>query len=365
MAYNWQHKSWPYFKYNASVIEAVALSLSAITGQMTGILQALNKAQQQETELNLMMSEALTTSAIEGEMLNQADVMSSIRNKLGINQQPEIVKDKRAKAITAMLITVKKNVQKKITLAEIKKWHLELFAGSTYIRAGKWRTGKEPMRVISGGIGKEIIHFEAPPASRVPAEMKQFVQWYNQYETDNNVIQAIIKTAIAHLYFETVHPFEDGNGRIGRAIAEKCLSTSLGHPVLLSISSIIERNKKQYYAALKEAQSTMNIDNWLVYFAGVLVQAQQEAVNMVQFTVKNNNLLQQFRDVLNERELKVLKKMLATGMAGFQGGMTAKKYMSITKASKATSTRDLQHLHELGILALKGAGRSTFYELVT
>ncbi len=363
MAYNWQHKSWPNFKYNATVIEQVALSLSAITGQMTGVLLGLGNAQKQETELALIMSEALTTSAIEGEILNHVDVMSSIRNKLGINQQPEIVKDKRVKAITAMLVTAKRNYQKKLTLTDIKEWHSLLFSDAKNITVGKWRTGKEPMQVISGSIGKEVIHFEAPPSDKVPAEMKQFVQWYNHYEVNGNLTQAIIKTAIAHLYFLTIHPFEDGNGRIGRAIAEKCLSASIGRPVLLSISSVIEKNKKQYYAALKEAQSTMNIDQWLVYFANILVQAQTEAVSMVQHTLTKNNLLQTFQSQLNARELKVIKKMLAAGTTGFQGGMTAKKYMSITKASKATSTRDLQHLAELGVLVLKGGGRSTFYEL--
>lgn len=363
MSYNWQHKNWPHFKYNAAVIEQAALSLSAVIGQMTGILHGLGNTQQQETTLTLLMSEALTTSAIEGEQLSQADVMSSIRNKLGINQQPEMVKDKRAKAIAAMLITVKHHYNQKLTLTGIKEWHALLFSEAKHINTGKWRTGKEPMQVISGSIGKEVIHFQAPPSEKVPAEMKQFVQWYNQYNVKGNLVQAIVKTAITHLYFESIHPFEDGNGRIGRALAEKCLSAAIGRPVLLSLSSVIEKNKKQYYTALKEAQSSLHIDAWLVYFAGVLVQAQTEAVNMVQFTVTQNKLLHQFRDALNTRQLKVIKKMMAAGSSGFQGGMTAKKYISITKASKATATRDLQQLAELGIFILKGAGRSTFYEL--
>ncbi len=252
------------------------------------------------------------------------------------------------------------NYKLKLSEALIKHWHQLLFAGSKTINAGKWRTGNEPMQVVSGKTGKETVHFEAPPSERVAAEMKQFVKWYNAFET-KNMAHTIAQTAIVHLYFESIHPFEDGNGRIGRALAEKCLSQSLGRPVLLSLSSIIEKKKKQYYAALKTAQSTLNINEWLVYFAHVITDAQKDALKDVKQSLKKTRFFDAHKEQLNSRELKVIKKMLDAD--NFTGGMTAKKYMSMTKSSKATATRDLQHLTEIKVLILKGGGRSVHYEL--
>lgn len=363
MSYNWQHKNWPKFIYTPSVVSDVSLLLSGKVGEMSGILQGFASKSQEDALTRTMMEEALKTSAIEGEVLNRNDVMSSIKNKLGINIRPELVKDKKAKAIADLMIEVRNNYDRKLTESLIKKWHAILFADSKQVKAGKWRTGTEPMQVVSGSIGKEVVHFEAPSSDKVAAEMKQFVKWYNSFSTDGNMVQAIIKTAIAHLYFETIHPFEDGNGRIGRAIAEKCFAQSIGHSVMLSMSTVIERNRKKYYAALKQAQSTLQINNWLVYFAQVLLEAQIETIQSVQFSLKKNQILNVHKADLNNREEKVLKKMFEAGSDGFEGGMTAKKYMSITKTSKATATRDLQHLTELGVLVVNGGGRSVYYEL--
>jgi Fic family protein len=193
--------------------------------------------------------------------------------------------------------------------------------------------------------------------------MKKFTGWYNDYNTHANVTDALIKTAVAHLYFESIHPFEDGNGRIGRAIAEKCLAQSLRRPVLLSLSSVIEKNRKQYYAALKDAQDSLEITGWLVYFANVILQAQTEAIKIVGFSLQKTKFFDKYKSALNEREHKVVKKMLDAGYKGFEGGMTAKKYMAIAKTSKATATRDLRHLSETGVLLAQGSGRNIHYEL--
>lgn len=363
MSYNWQHKSWPKFVYKASLTADAALLLSKQMGEMSGVLQGLTAKKQQDALIRTLMDEALKTSAIEGELLNREDVMSSIKNNLGINAKPEAVKDKKAKAIAALMIEVRNNYDKKLTEALIKQWHAILFVDSKQIKAGKWRSGNEPMQIVSGTVGKEIVHFEAPPSENVSVEMKAFIQWYNDFKTDGNMVQTIIKTAIAHLYFETIHPFEDGNGRIGRAIAEKCFAQSLGHSVMLSLSSVLEKKRKQYYAALKEAQNSLHINNWIAYFAQVMIDAQSEAIKHVQSSLRRTQFFDAHKSVLNSREEKVLKKMFDAGSDGFEGGMTAKKYMSITKASKATATRDLQHLAELGVLEAKGGGRSVYYEL--
>jgi Fic family protein len=363
MRYNWQHKDWANFSYNRDAISDIVVKFSELTGEMNGILQGMDIAEQQEEVVRFMISEAVTTSGIEGEFISRQDVMSSIKNRMGLNAKPEHVKDRRAKAVSELLIAVRNSYNKRLTGTDIKRWHELLFESHRNIRAGKWRAGKAPMQIVSGTVGRETVHYEAPPSAHVAQEMKKFVEWYNDYNTNANATDALVKTAIAHLYFESIHPFEDGNGRIGRAIAEKCLAQSLNRPVLLSLSSVIEKNKKQYYAALKDAQSSLEITGWLVYFSNVILQAQTEAVKIVGFSLQKTKFFDKYKSELNTRAHKVVKKMLDAGYKGFEGGMTAKKYMTIAKTSKATATRDLQHLSGIGALSVQGGGRSIHYEL--
>jgi len=358
--YNWQHKNWANFTFDHLAVQEITAAFTSSWHAMGAVLQDLTPAGQQEEIIRFMISEAEKTAEIEGEYISRIDLMSSIKNKLGLNTQA--VKDKRASAMSNLLFAVKNSYNEKLTLSTIKEWHRLLFEDSKHINAGKWRTGADPMQIVSGAMGREIVHYEAPPSYRIPAEMKQFVNWYNAFkvETSND---ALIKTAIAHLYFESIHPFEDGNGRIGRAIAEKCLAQSLGKPILLSLSTTIENNKKQYYDAFKTAQLTLEITDWIVYFAGVIAQAQEDAVSTVTFSLTKARFFDKFTPLLNERQLKAINKMFDAGTGGFKGGMTAKKYISITKTTKATATRDLQELVTHNILLRQGGGRSTHYVL--
>jgi Fic family protein len=363
MIYNWQDKEWANFRYNSEAISGIVPVFTEMTGAMDCVLNGLTVAEQQEELIGFMISEAMTTSEIEGELLSGEDLMSSIRNRLGLNAAPATVKDARAVAVSNMLVAVRNSYARKLTVADIKQWHGMLFDGSKTITAGKWRTGTEPMQIISGAFGRETVHYEAPPSYRVPAEMNEFVRWYNAFDAGNDPAQALIKTAVAHLYFESIHPFEDGNGRIGRAIAEKCLAQSLEKPVLLSLSSVIEKDRKQYYAALKRAQCSMEITDWTVYFARVIAQAQLEAIEIVKFSMQKTNFFGKYQNQLNERELKAVRKMFDAGVTGFEGGMTAKKYMNINQTSKATATRELRHLSETGVLLVQGGGRNVHYQL--
>jgi len=363
MIYNWQNKEWANFQYDKSAINETALVFSEKTSEMEHLWHTLNIAQQQEELIRFMISEAATTSEIEGEFLSRQDLMSSIKNNFGLNAKTETVKDKRAISISNLLVTVRNSYNEKLTETAIKQWHSLLFEDSKTIKAGKWRSSPEPMQVVSGAYGKETIHYEAPPSYRVPVEMKQFVQWYNAFKITENPSDALIKTAVAHLYFESIHPFEDGNGRIGRAIAEKCLAQSLNRPILLSLSTAIEKNRKQYYAALKESQTSLEITKWILYFANIITQAQTEAFDSVRFSLQKAKFFDRFKNQFNEREMKAIRKMLDADIEGFEGGMTAKKYMSINKISKATATRDLQHLSNIGALVAQSGGRSLYYEL--
>ncbi len=364
MLFNWQHIDWPHYQFDISIISKEALLFSEILGEMSGIVSTMDSIEKQNTLIRLLISEAITTSAIEGEVLSRVDVMSSIRNNLGLNTVAEPVKDKRAKRIGALMTKVREEFELDLTEKHIKDWHAVLFESTNLNSIGEYRNSTETMKVVSGTYGKDIVHYEAPPSTKVHKEMNQFIKWYNQFEVRNDIHLAIIKTAISHLYFESIHPFEDGNGRIGRVLAEKCLSQSLGRQVLLSLSSVIEKDKNSYYAALKEGQRSLEINNWLKYFANILIESQKDAVNVVQFSLKKTKFFDVYKDKLNERQIKVVLKMFDAGIEGFEGGMTAKKYISITKSSKATATRDLQVLTKIGVLIPKGGGRNIHYELV-
>lgn len=360
--YNWQHTNWPNFTFDSSKIQEIATVFISNQEAMDSLLQNLTPSEQQEAIIRFMIAEAEKTAEIEGEYISRVDIMSSIKNKLGLNETVQNVKDKRANAMSNLLFAVKQSYNDKLTQSTIKEWHRLLFEGSQYINAGEWRRGQEPMQIISGSVGKEKIHYEAPPSYRLSAEMKQFVNWYNGFRVENTC-DALLKTAIAHLYFESIHPFEDGNGRIGRAIAEKCLAQSLGKPILLSLSAAIEKNRKHYYDAFKVGQSTLEITDWIVYFAQVIAQAQNEAIGIVNFSLAKARFFDKYRHLLNERQLKAINKMFDAGENGFVGGMTAKKYISITQTTKATATRDLQELAKNNILLPQGDGRSTHYLL--
>lgn len=363
MLYNWQQKDWRDFKFDLQEVEDLLFAFAEETGHMTGVLKALPEELQTEALINIMVSEAIKSSEIEGEYLSRMDVMSSIRNNLGLNEHLETVKDKKAQGAGELMVLVRKTYSSPLSEEQLFSWHQILMGQNKKLKVGAWRTHEEPMQVVSGAIGKEKIHFEAPPSSQVPREMKKFIEWFNNTAPGgkNKIKNAPVRSAIAHVYFESIHPFEDGNGRIGRAIAEKALSQTTGRPVMLSISQAIESDKKSYYSELEAAQRSNEITAWIKYFVATILDAQTQAKNQIEFTLNKTRFFDDFKSQFNERQLKALKRMLQDGPNGFVGGMTAKKYMSITGASKATATRDLQELSEMGAIITQGGGRSTHY----
>jgi len=366
MAYNWQQKDWPNFTYDLSGIEDELFLFAEKTGHVSGIMKALPEDTQMEAIIEIMVAEAIKTSEIEGEYFSRKDVMSSIRNNLGLNKINDPVPDKKAAGVGELLIDVRNTYPDAITKETLFTWHGMLLGSNEKIKVGEWRDHPEPMQIVSGAMGKEKIHFEAPPSERVPQEMEQFISWFNITGPGGKqeIKKTVVKSAIAHLYFESIHPFEDGNGRIGRAIAEKALSQGTGYPVFLSLSRTIEADKKAYYNALEAAQKTNEITPWIAYFVGVTLNAQGSAEEQINFALKKTRFFDRFRDQFNERQLKVIKRVLEEGPAGFEGGINAGKYSSISKASKATATRDLQDLLQKGALApLVGGGRSTRYKV--
>jgi len=360
--FNWQQKEWPDFKFDIINIEMFLYLFYERVGHVTGMLKAIPDDLQMETLIEIMVAEAIKTSEIEGEFLSRRDVVSSIKKNLGLVTLDEN-KDARAAGISMLMINVRNTFSDPMSEQSLFAWHTMLMSDVKDVEIGKWRTHKEPMQVISGALGKQKIHFEAPPSDIVPKEMTNFIKWFNDTTpgSKNEISHAPIRAAISHLYFESIHPFEDGNGRIGRAIAEKALSQGIGRPVMLSLSKIIESNKKKYYAELEKAQLSMEINSWVKYFIETVFDAQVDSENLIDFTLKKVKFFDRFRDLLNERQLKVIKRVLDEGPEGFMGGISARKYVSISKVSKATSTRDLQYLLDIKALIVSGGGRSTSY----
>jgi Fic family protein len=362
--YNWQLPSWTKFKYNLKEIEPLLLVFIEKSGISKGLTNALSKKQKTQTIIDVLVTEAIKNSEIEGEFLSRKDVMSSIKNNLGLGKEKNI-RDMNANGMANLVTEIHKNYELSLSENVLFDWHKMIFSSKTRILVGNWRQHNEPMQVVSGRIGKEIIHFEAPPSKRVPKEMASFIEWFNNtaVNSEHSILHAPVRSAIAHLYFESIHPFEDGNGRIGRAIAEKSLFQSINYPLLISLSTSIEANKLNYYNALKEAQQTNEITNWIIYFIGILIDSLDNSEKLIDFTLKKTRLFDFYQNDLNERQLKVIKRMLDAGPGGFEGGMTAKKYMRITKTSKATATRDIQKLKDFGVFSSTGGGRSTSYTI--
>jgi Fic family protein len=367
MKYYWQHPHWPDFNYSLVGIEELLYAFSEKTGLVSGILKSLPEDTQMDAIVEVMVAEAIKTSEIEGEFLSRKDVMSSIRNDLGLNAVNDQVVDKRSKGIGGLMISVRNTYRENLTEKQLFSWHSMLLGHEKNVKVGAWRDHIEPMQVVSGAMGKEKIHYEAPPSETIPQEMDRFIKWFNETAPGGKkeIKKTPVRCAIAHLYFLSIHPFEDGNGRIGRAIAEKALSQSIGRPALLSLSRTIELNKNNYYAELELAQQSIAITPWLTYFVGVILSAQQYAEDQIDFALKKTLFFDKYKHDLNERQLKVVKRMLEEGPANFNEGINASKYGSMTKTSKATATRDIQSLLETGALIPLGTagGRSTRYQL--
>lgn len=363
--YNWQLKDWREFQFNQNEFTAIALSFMALAGQSQGYIQTLSENVQSESVIDLLVKEAIKTSAIEGEFLSRLDLVSSIRKNLGYLTPGHQIKDKRAEGIAALLVKAREHFDNDLTEKELFEWHKLLMLGNNSINSGEYRSHSEPMQVVSGTLGKEIIHFEAPPSAQVHTEMQIFFEWFNVTKPGGKtpIPNLLIRAAIAHLYFESIHPFEDGNGRIGRIIAEKCLAQGLKRPILMSLSTAIEADKKLYYSALKKAQQTNDATVWIHYFSETILKAQQDFIATIDFLVKKTTFFDTYQSQLNEAQTKVIKRMLENGEELFVGGMNAKKYQSITQVSKATATRHLQDLVEKGILVSRKGGRSTNYQV--
>lgn len=379
MNYIWQHPDWPNFNYQTGEIEHLLYQYALDAGRLAGGLTYLQQNQQYNAYIDLMVSEAINSSLIEGEKLDKEDVRSSIKNYLGLSEPPKRVADPRAEGIAALMVDVRKSFQERLSEEQVCRWHQMVMSGSENrllggnLKVGQWRVSEEPMQIVSGPIGYEKVHYEAPPSHDVPNQMDTFIQWFNRTNPllDKGAaglkkITGPVRAAIAHLWFESIHPFDDGNGRIGRALAELALAQDLGMPSLMSLSTVIEQNKNSYYDALhKASEQSMDITSWINWFVRMVKQAQDSAAEGVRFVLQKSRFwVAHQKTPLNNRQQKVLRKWFEAGSEGFEHGMSAKKYMSMAGCSKATATRDLASLLELDCVErLPGEGKNTRYQI--
>jgi Fic family protein len=264
-----------------------------------------------------------------------------------------------------MMVDLFRSFASPLTDKTMFDWHSMLLSGDRSIKViGGYRTHADAMQVVSGPDYKRTVHFEAPPSARMQGEMKRFIAWFNDTApSGKNPLPALTRTGIAHLYFVCIHPFEDGNGRIGRALAEKSLAQNLGQPSLIALAYTIEGKRKNYYAALERNNKDPGIGDWLQYFARTILDAQNNTIKRVDFYVAKAKLYARLRGQMNMRQEKVIVRMFREGIDGFKGGLSAENYIAVTQTSRATATRDLQDLVEKGALTKTGELRHTRYHL--
>ncbi|MBV0890052.1 Fic family protein (plasmid) [Komagataeibacter nataicola] len=364
MLWNWQLPDWPHFHFEKSCLRDAETEFLKGSGVVVGAMQHLDKDANQHLVVQLMSQETVESSAIEGEVLDRASVQSSIARHLGFATDRRRSTPTEAGA-AELMADLYRHYAAPLTDQSLFEWHAMLMNGRRDLDViGGYRTHAEAMQIISGPIHAPHIHFEAPPSRSVPSEMAQFIGWFNRTAPSGiDPLPAIERAAIAHLWFETIHPFEDGNGRIGRAIAEKALAQTLAAPTLTALAATINTYKKAYYLELHRASQTNQIENWMVWFSQVVLEAQSRTLRNIRFLIEKTRFLDRLRGKLNIRQEKALLRMLAEGPDGFQGGLSAQNYRSITGATSATATRDLVDLVALGALIRTGENRYARYSL--
>jgi Fic family protein len=364
MTWNWEEPDWPKFSYKSETLAQLEQQFLLQSGELVGAYKHIGPADQETLKIELISEEAVKTSEIEGEILNRDSVQSSLRHQLGLGaEKPGI--DPAERGISEMMVDLYRNFATPLDDATMFAWHKMLLAGDHKISViGGYRTHADPMQVVSGPDYKRTVHFEAPPSTRMSAEMARFIAWFNDTAPNGkNPLPPLTRAGITHLYFVCIHPFEDGNGRIGRALAEKSLAQNLNQPSLIALAYTIERKRKDYYAALERNNKHMEITAWLTYFASTILEAQRNTIARVDFFVAKAKFYEAFRGKLNERQDRVIARMFQEGIDGFKGGLSADNYITISKTSRATATRDLQDLVEKGALTKTGELRHTRYFL--
>lgn len=359
MLRNWEMPDWPKFRYVSDRISQKERQFLLGAGSAFAFLKNMGEQDYNQFVVEILSSEGLESSIIEGEVLNRESLQSSIKKHFGLQS---IKKDSdKESGMAKLLCNVYETFDKPLTNEMLWQWHQMLFKNqATITDCGKYRSHVEPMQIVSNRYDSTKIFFEAPPSIKVPDEMEVFIRWFNTRNTSESILG---RAALAHVYFESIHPFEDGNGRIGRVLIEKILSQCVGRPMLIAVSKVFERRKKEYYSALEQCNRTLDVQHWVEFFADVVLQAQAETMKLLNFLIYKSKIFTTFSAHINPRQEKVLLRIFAEGPNGFKGGLSAENYLAITKTSRATATRDLADLIQKGVLVKSGELRHTRYWL--
>jgi Fic family protein len=362
----WQQNNYPNFTYDKTKLQPILLDIKYHQGLLNGIYQTINKEDLSIAKLEILTTEALDTSAIEGEILSRDSVKSSISNKLGLDINSSDKSNAQTDGLIDILLDATVNYDKEFNLERLFGWHNALFQsgynGIYKINVTSFR-GDEEMQIVSGSFGKEKVHYVAPHRDILENEMNLFLQWLNN---DTNL--SIIKAAIAHLWFVIIHPLDDGNGRIARALTDMILSRESRQTYkMYSISNAIKNDKKTYYDILeKTTTGDMDITLWLEWFLNILLTALKNSKENIGYVLQKTTFWDMHRQtILNQRQIKVLNKMLDIGVDNFEGGINTRKYASIAKTSKPTASREIKDLVEKKCLVQNSgtAGRNVSYSV--
>lgn len=360
--YIWQHEEWPEFRWNSDSLLEPLSRLSHLHGMLNGRMAMLGFDDKSQSFLSAMMDDLIGSSEIEGVVLNPVSVRSSIARRLGIESDGLLVEDHYVEGLVDVMLDALRNCREPLSEDRLFGWHAALFplgrSGMYKITVADWRKGDEPMQVVSGAFGHEKVHYEAPPTDRVAYEMARLIEWCNSVE-----LSPFIMAGIAHLWFVTVHPFDDGNGRISRTLADMFLARiDVDHARYYSLSAEINRNKKEYYNILEHTQKgDLDITEWLLWFLQCLENAVSRAFDVIERTIRKGAYWERFRhEEINERQRKVINRL----WDGFDGKLTSSKWAKICSCSQDTALRDINDLLAKGMLRDSGErGRSANYLL--
>jgi Fic family protein len=368
--YIWQNDNWTAFRWDANALLAPLGECRQRQGRLLEKMRGLGLALETEATADVLVEEAVQTSAIEGERLDERAVRSSVARQLGLPSAGLPV-SRDADGLVSVLLDATRKYDQEISGERLQGWQAALFptgfSGMHRIVVGAWRGG-EPMRVVSGPMGREMVHFEAPPAECVAAEMETFLTWWRD---SRGATEGILRAAVAHLYFLTIHPFEDGNGRIARALTDMALAQDEQEPQrFYSLSSQIMAERDAYYDILEKTQKgDGEITAWLLWFLGCMNRALQGAEQRLGNVLVKAEFWHRHAGLpLSERQRKVINRLLDAGIGGFEGGLTTRKYISLANVSRATAFREIVQLLEWGMIRQNPgggrAGRNVSYDIV-
>jgi Fic family protein len=362
----WQNASWPNFVWDAGALSTPLAAARRLQGEVAGMAKLLDANADLNAQLEVLTKEGLATSAIEGEKFDPNSLRSSIARRLGLPTAGLPPATRSVEGLVEVLLDATRDYQQPLRLEKLNSWQAALFptgrSGLNEIRVGDLR-GEDPMQIVSGPVGRERVHYEAPPRDRLAEEMKQLLVWFNDPPQG---LDGLLRAGLAHAWFEAVHPYEDGNGRVGRALLDRALAQDESRSSrLYSMSARFESVRDEYYSALGAfSTGAMDVTPWLHWFLVQVEAAAKSSEHTVKRVIAKAQYWIRHAEVsLNPRQRKALNVLLDAGPQGFVGGMTNKKYASLTKTSAATAQRDLAELVEKGCLVLTGGGRSVRYEL--